>query len=83
MAITLTKITPQHHLSALRWIRAVNSPYQGESGPLTANQAWRIIERLYLGGWAQFVADQELSAPCSWCGTPTDRWELGTPDCGC
>ncbi len=23
------------------------------------------------------------ASPCTWCATPTTRWDWGTPDCGC
>lgn len=57
MAITLAKITPQEHLSAIHWIIDAFPHQEEEAYNLSASQAYRVIKRHYDGGWAQFVAD--------------------------
>lgn len=56
MSITLTKITPVQHASAIEWLACA---FDGATwvDTLTPNRAWREIQNWYDGGWPQFVED--------------------------
>jgi len=54
MAITLTKITPTQHLSAVEWIE---DSFVGNVTNLTPNRAYQVVQRHYDGGWDQFLTD--------------------------
>ena len=57
MSITLTKITDDQHESAVDWISCLYPV--GYTVTLTPQQAYRVVQRHYDGGWAQFVIDSE------------------------
>lgn len=57
MAITLIKITPRQHTSAVAWIGDAFRYNTGWSRGYTAQQAYRIIQHRYSGGWTGFLRD--------------------------
>lgn len=55
MSITLTKITPTQHTSAVKWITVV---LHGEDWTdTTPQECYRVIDTWYDGGWPQFILD--------------------------
>lgn len=56
MSITLTRITPTQHQSAIEWIMIaiVDSHWVNN---LTPQQAYRLVQAGYSGGWSGFVTD--------------------------
>lgn len=57
MSVTLAKITPAQHISAVEWITEAFDLANGDLSALTAQQIYRTIQQRYDGGWNQFVAD--------------------------
>lgn len=66
MSITLTKITPEQHASAVDWLTDALEGHLWTGSEtstwitrLTPSQAYSQIMNWYSGGWAQFVIDSE------------------------
>lgn len=57
MSITLTKITPDQHTSAVHWIMDAFPHQEEEARWLSPQQAYRVVQHQYDGGWVQFLAD--------------------------
>ena len=57
MAITLTKITPIQHASAVAWITDAFRLAEGDLDDLTAQQIHKIIQQRYSDGWSGFLFD--------------------------
>lgn len=57
MSITLARITPVQHASAVEWITCAFDLEDGDLGRLSPNQVHRTMQQRYSGGWEGFVAD--------------------------
>lgn len=57
MSITLTKISTMEYMTAVGWIVDTFPGQEVEATHLTPQQAYRVVQRHYDGGWKQFLSD--------------------------